>query len=270
MTAVFTNRLIGSAILVVAAVVFLPDLLDGQKQVNKDDFKAIPERPEFAEVAKPAVFSQDQHQAAKNTAMAPVTDDSQPLDAPVSGDVTKAEPELSAADMNPAAGQTDPEPSAMTPAATTEQSSTQPSATPQAATTPSATTQAAVASGSNVQAATLPADSLPAEITTTGPSVAEKPAEVKVEKPLSKAAFVVKVGSFGKEQNANALVSKLKAAGHNAFTRKIVNSQGVTMVSVLVGPDLKRDQLEAKLTELQQLAQVPKLKVSSYQPVENN
>jgi DedD protein len=265
MTAVFTNRLIGSAILVVAAVVFLPDLLDGQKQVNKDDFKAIPERPEFAEVAKPAVFSQDQHQAAKNTAMAPVTDNSQPLDAPVSGDVKVAEPDLSAGDINAAAGQTDPEPTTMTPAATTVQSSTQPSATTQ-----SATTQAAVAASGNVQAATLPADTLPAEITTTGPSVAEKPAEVKVEKPLSKAAFVVKVGSFGKEQNANALVSKLKAAGHNAFTRKIVNSQGVTMVSVLVGPDLKRDQLEAKLTELQQLAQVPKLKVSSYQPVENN
>ncbi len=265
MTAVFTNRLIGSAILVVAAVVFLPDLLDGQKQVNKDDFKAIPDRPEFAEVAKPAVFSQDQHQAAKNTAMAPVTDDSQPLDAPVSGDVPKAEPEMSAADINPATGQTDPEPSAMTPATTTEQSSMQPSATPQPA-----ATQAAVALGSNVQAATLPTDRLPAEITAAGPSVAEKPVEPKVEKPLSQAAFVVKVGSFGKEQNANALVSKLKAAGHNAFTRKIVNSQGVTMVSVLVGPDLKRDQLEAKLTELQQLAQVPKLKVSSYQPVENN
>ena len=45
MTAVFTNRLIGSAILVVAAVVFLPDLLDGQKQVNKDDFKSHPGAP---------------------------------------------------------------------------------------------------------------------------------------------------------------------------------------------------------------------------------
>jgi DedD protein len=42
------------------------------------------------------------------------------------------------------------------------------------------------------------------------------------------------------------------------------------MVSVLVGPDLKKDKLEARLPELQQLSQVSKLKVSSYQPVENN
>ena len=52
MSSVLTNRLIGSAILIVAAIVFLPDLLDGQKQVRKDDFKAVPERPEFAEVPR--------------------------------------------------------------------------------------------------------------------------------------------------------------------------------------------------------------------------
>lgn len=256
MTAVFTNRLIGSAILVVAAVVFLPDLLDGQKQVNKDDFKAIPERPEFAEVAQPAVFSQDQHQAAKNTAMAPVTEDSQPLDLP--GAVT-TDPVGSATE--PATGlnnttavstpATDPEPAPTTAGAASDLTA--------------AAASAVTTTGQNVQTSTLPADSLPAEQVAK-----EKPAEPKAEKPLTQAAFVVKVGSFGKEQNANALVNKLKAAGYNAFTRKIVNSQGVTMVSVLVGPDLKKEQLEAKLTQLQQLAQVPKLKVSSYQPVENN
>jgi DedD protein len=256
MTAVFTNRLIGSAILVVAAVVFLPDLLDGQKQVNKDDFKAIPERPEFAEVAKPAVFSQDQHQAAKTTAMAPVTEESQPLDAPLAvateptGAVTDPAPDLNGTN-SVSAPTTDPEPVVTTSAPVDNQTAT-------AATAAKTTDQ-------NIQTATLPADPLPVEQVAK-----EKPVEPKVEKPLTQAAFVVKVGSFGKEQNANALVNKLKSAGHNAFTRKIVNSQGATMVSVLVGPDLKRDQLEAKLTELQQLAQVPKLKVSSYQPVENN
>lgn len=260
MTAVFTNRLIGTAILIVAAVVFLPDLLDGRKQVSKDDFKAIPERPEFAEVAQPAVFSQDQHQAAQTAAMAPVTDNSPALDAPSA--VTPAEQTATAPaaltnSQNttiPADTGTDPDPTAGAKPEVTELPTQ-----PQAGANPAGTGQA-----SNVQTATLPAAPLPAENTT-----AEPPAPVKAEKPLSQAAYVVKVGSFSKEQNANALVSKLKAAGHNAFTRKIVNSQGSTMVSVLVGPDLKKDKLEAKLVELQQLAQVPKLKVSSYQPVEN-
>lgn len=264
MTAVFTNRLIGSAILVVAAVVFLPDLLDGQKQVNKDDFKAIPERPEFAEVAQPAVFSQDQHQAARNTALQPLTDQSPALDA-VADSGTDPVPDAEVPASTHAAGSseapgggtaTDPVPS-------------------QTSVSPHSSVAGSAGTGGNVQAATLPVDPLPAEQTTvTSPAAQDvavtKPVETKPEKPLSQAAYVVKVGSFGKEQNANALVSKLKAAGHNAFTRKIVNGQGTTMVSVLVGPDLKKDKLEAKLAELQQLAQVPKLKVSSYIPVDNN
>lgn len=256
MTAVFTNRLIGTAILIIAAVVFLPDLLDGRKQVSKDDFKEIPERPEFAEVAQPAVFSQDQHQAAQSQAMAPVTDNSQALDLPSAATVsTDPVPVDATADgaqtgqvaLNTAGNVTDPVP--VTKNAAEDSSTAQPPATNQAP---------------NIQTATLPADDLPAEA-----AEVTKPAEVKPEKPLSKAAFVVKVGSFSKEQNANALVAKLKAAGHSAFTRKIVNSQGTTMVSVLVGPDLKKDKLEAKLSELQQLSQVPKLKVTSYQPIEN-
>ena len=256
MTAVFTNRLIGTAILIVAAVVFLPDLLDGRKQVSKDDFKAIPERPEFAEVAQPAVFSQDQHQAAQTAAMTPVTDNSPVLDvqsAATPAEQTATEPAVQNA-ATPADTGTDPDPMA----------DTKPTLTEQAVQAQADTSQAGANQAKNVQTATLPAEPLPAEKTATEP-----PAPVKVEKPLSQAAYVVKVGSFSKEQNANALVSKLKAAGHNAFTRKIVNSQGSTMVSVLVGPDLKKDKLEAKLTELQRLAQVPKLKVSSYQPVEN-
>lgn len=262
MTAVFTNRLIGTAILIVAAVVFLPDLLDGRKQVSKDDFKAIPERPEFAEVAQPAVFSQDQHQAAQTAAMAPVTDNSPALDGPVTTGMPTdpAQPTADSAALNAPAtnaaysatgteAATDPEPTVSQQSAATEQASP---------------AQSGASQSGNVQTATLPATPLPAEKTTAEPA-----APVKTEKPLSQAAYIVKVGSFSKEQNANALVSKLKAAGHNAFTRKIVNSQGATMVSVLVGPDLKKDKLEAKLAELQQLAQVPKLKVSNYQPVEN-
>jgi DedD protein len=262
MTAVFTNRLIGTAILIVAAVVFLPDLLDGRKQVSKDDFKAIPERPEFAEVAQPAVFSQDQHQAAQTAAMAPVTDNSPALDLPSSAatpaDQTATDPAAQST-VTPGNTTTDPDPMLNANPAVTEPVAQSPAGANQAATSQASTSQAG-----NVQTATLPAVTLPAEKTTT-----EQPAPAKVEKPLSQAAYVVKVGSFSKEQNANALVSKLKAAGHNAFTRKIVNSQGTTMVSVLVGPDLKKDKLEAKLAELQQLAQVPKLKVSSYQPIEN-
>lgn len=50
MTAKFKHRLLGTSILVLAGIIFLPDLLDGEKQIVKDDFKVIPDRPEFQAV----------------------------------------------------------------------------------------------------------------------------------------------------------------------------------------------------------------------------
>ncbi len=41
------NRIIGTAILIALAVIFLPDLLDGQKVTRDDDVQTIPLRPEL-------------------------------------------------------------------------------------------------------------------------------------------------------------------------------------------------------------------------------
>ncbi|WP_419148755.1 SPOR domain-containing protein [Pseudoalteromonas 'SMAR'] len=47
MNSVFINRLVGTSIVVVAAVIFIPNILDGEKVHYKEGFQAIPERPEF-------------------------------------------------------------------------------------------------------------------------------------------------------------------------------------------------------------------------------
>lgn len=72
MTAKFKHRLLGTSILVLAGIIFLPDLLDGEKKIVKDDFKAIPDRPEFQHVQelKPfddAAFAQKAEQATAQT-----------------------------------------------------------------------------------------------------------------------------------------------------------------------------------------------------------
>ncbi|WP_288987268.1 SPOR domain-containing protein [uncultured Pseudoalteromonas sp.] len=43
----FINRLVGTSIVVIAAIVFIPNILDGEKAHYKEGFKAIPERSEF-------------------------------------------------------------------------------------------------------------------------------------------------------------------------------------------------------------------------------
>ena len=50
MNSTFVSRLIGTTIVVVAAVVFIPNILDGDKVRYKEEFKAIPERPEFKSI----------------------------------------------------------------------------------------------------------------------------------------------------------------------------------------------------------------------------
>ena len=47
MTSQFINRLVGTIIVVTAAVVFIPNILDGEKVQKRETFKDIPERPEF-------------------------------------------------------------------------------------------------------------------------------------------------------------------------------------------------------------------------------
>ena len=125
-----------------------------------------------------------------------------------------------------------------------------------------------------VEAKTAVANPSATDATKPNTAVTEpKPVVEKVvvpPKPLAGAAWVVKVGSFGKEQNANALMVKLRQAGFATFSRKITNGQGQTMISVMVGPDLKKEQLERSLPQLQQLAAVKNLKVSAFSPVENN
>lgn len=199
MTPAFKHRLLGTAILVMAGIIFLPDLLDGEKQVVKDDFKVIPNRPEFQgvqqqQVLEPEVFTQ----AEAELTAEPV--DEQPLDAGDNG--------------------------------ATEQLPTQQYAQVTAPTT-------------------------------------EKKVQPQTNPALAQSGWVVRVGSFSKEQNANALVAKLRQAGFVTFTRNITSSEGIRLTSVLVGPELRKEKLEQQLPKLQQLTGIERLSVMSYQPTEN-
>jgi len=48
-TELIKQRLVGMLIVVIAGVVFLPDLLDGKKQLTKEEFKKVPAKPEVDE-----------------------------------------------------------------------------------------------------------------------------------------------------------------------------------------------------------------------------
>lgn len=243
MTSAFKNRLIGSSILIIAAIVFLPDLLDGQKQVVKDEFKAIPERPEFATVQQEQVFTKQQLAEKQQELLAtPVNDPA--ADAGL--------PDNSFAEVTAGAPGSE-------------------------ASTDSAAMVAQSTKGADTDPIPVPTENplapVPVVDTTTQaatPQVTEKPAELKGNPALNETAWIVRVGSFGKVENATALVAKLKEAGFTTFTRSTTNAQGQSMVSVVVGPELKKERLEQKLPQLQQLTGIAGLKLTAFKPIENN
>lgn len=87
MTAKFKHRLLGTSILILAGIIFLPDLLDGEKKIVKDDFKAIPDRPEFQHVQElksfdDAAFAQKAEQATAQAVSSETALDEENANAP--------------------------------------------------------------------------------------------------------------------------------------------------------------------------------------------
>ncbi|WP_337841190.1 SPOR domain-containing protein [Rheinheimera sp.] len=240
MNSALKNRLIGSSILVIAAVVFLPDLLDGEKQIVREEFKAIPQRPEFSTVQQEQVFTKEQL-AEKQQELLNVPDDRPALDTLPAQDFAQVTAGAAGSEASTDTAQMLAEP--VNPLG------------PGPETIEQAAVQQADEQTSTEAAASLAQTAAP---------------EPKGNPALNAAAWIVQVGSFSKSDNAAALVSKLKQAGFTTFTRASTNSQGQSMTSVVVGPELKKDRLQSRLSELEQLTGVKGLKLSPFKPIENN
>lgn len=228
MNAKFKHRLLGTSILLMLAIIFLPDLLDGEKQVSKDDFKIIPERPEFQGVVSVPAF-EDEAVTTLVTAAATEQPDVVADSAKANATAELPSEQFASVTLN-ASGQ-----------ATVSQPRTSPVAA-------DSTTQAAA--NSELSSASSTANTPPPTLT--------------------QAAWIVRVGSFSNQQNANALVIRLRQEGFTTFSRQITNSNGQVLTSVFVGPEIRRERLEQGLPKLQQLTGVERLVISNYQPTENN
>lgn len=74
MATAFQNRLVGTIVLVALAVIFLPDILDGEKVSHKDSFVPIPQRPASKPVANTVIFPHQQVNQAVTREVEVVTD----------------------------------------------------------------------------------------------------------------------------------------------------------------------------------------------------
>lgn len=87
MSSAFQNRLVGTVILVALAVIFLPDVLDGEKVSHKDTFMDVPSRPVAAQIRPAGDFPMQQVQQRVNREIEIIDE----VAVDESGDVPKAE-----------------------------------------------------------------------------------------------------------------------------------------------------------------------------------
>ena len=243
------QRLIGATILVAVAVLVLPGLLSGRREVVTLE----PTRDDSGMPLRAHEFSLGETLTAEEQAVA--ADELQPDPVPVEA-VVAPEP----LPMTPPSGV----PSAATPA--TVPAATLPTApTPTAApiNRPMSPPAAAPASKpSPVPAAANKPAAAPALVIAPPVKAAAVPAATSPIKPASAApgaslsGWVVQIGSFVTQQKADELVAKLQAKGFRAFTLAYTAS-GRTLHRVRVGPEQNRQKAE-------QIAK--RLEADGYQP----
>ena len=241
MASKFQNRLVGTVILVALVVIFLPDMLDGQKIAQKDEsFATIPLRPEL-EPAKPALQVSaastlpEQHAASQQQAAA--AEQWQVEEMPDT--VTLGQPS-SAASPRAADPVVETQAKAAAPVVVAKQPEPKPAPKPEPK--PAA------------KPATKP-ESKPAsqagQIKTMDDLLQSKQLVAKAPEP-AQGSWILQLGAFRNKDSVNALVGKLRAAGYSAHTVPRTPVQG-QINRVFIGPDVSKAKLQGIQSKVSQL-----------------
>lgn len=222
MASKFQNRLVGTVILVALVVIFLPDMLDGQKIAQKDEaFATIPLRPEL-EPAKPALQVSaastlpSDHEASKQQARAAEQWQVEEVSAPVTLGQQGGAPQVASQPVvkpEPVVAK-QPEPVKVQP---------KPVPKPKPQVKPEPVKPQIKSMDDLLQSKQLVAQAAPA------------PAQ---------GSWILQLGAFRNKDSVNALVSKLRASGYSAHTVPRTPVQG-QINRVFIGPDVSKAKLQS-------------------------
>jgi len=219
----FQNRLVGTIIVAAAAIIFLPDLLNGEKRSQKDTFEAIPPAPINNNVT---VIKKFPTKNLSRIAKEPITDD------------IALDEQINPADKSNQIGQT-----SIVAKATKEDKF-----------------KTIKNQSDNVIDKNTAQKKLQSQVTKTVKTrlLADKSSNKKalIDKAVpsinTKYAWVIQLGSFRERHNVDSLIRKLQKNGYTAFSRPIKTRHG-NLIKVFVGPELSKALLEKKLEKLKKL-----------------
>ncbi|HGY5238751.1 cell division protein DedD [Aeromonas salmonicida] len=229
MASKFQNRLVGTVILVALVVIFLPDLMDGNKLEQKDEaFAKIPLRPEL-EPVKPAL-----QVSAASTLPAEHLASQQQASAAEQWQVEEvSDPVTLATNKNPSAAQV-------------QQPATKPVAQPVVKPKPEVIAKKPVEPPKPKPVPPKPVETKPqvGQIKSMDDLIASKMApQTQAPAASSQGSWILQLGAFKNVDSVNALVSKLRAAGYSAQTSPRTPVQG-QLNRVFIGPDVSRAKLQ--------------------------
>ncbi len=241
MSKVINNRLIGTIIVVIAGIILLPSILDGEKQ-SRDNLKKIPEKPVLEDVVADVSFPDKSFESQLPSTELPQTDD---VETDRNGEVINwAEPVES--------GEVVSETDVVTVATVSKPISFGRTAESTRATTPATT---------GVKKASVDKKSVATNSSSKKQNEHRKP----VQHDFVDSGWIIRLGAFGNKKNVQALVSKLKNKGYVVFTRP-VKSSSRELTQVLVGPELDKAKIEKMNTALKKLTGLSG-KVVKFDPV---
>ncbi|MGL4250454.1 MAG: cell division protein DedD [Aeromonas sp.] len=253
MASKFQNRLVGTVILVALIVIFLPDLLDGRKQEQKEEaFAKIPLRPDL-EPAKPALqvssastlpaehlASQQQASAAQQWQVEEVAD---PMT--LAGQGNSAQPATPPAAQEQQAAPVNAQPK---PQPKPDVVAKKPVEPPKPAAKP------VPAKPVEVAKAPAPAKPQAGQIKSLDDLIESKMTQPSTPAPAAAAqgSWILQLGAFKNVDSVNALVSKLRAAGYSAHTSPRTPVQG-QLNRVFIGPDVSKAKLQGMQGRISQM-----------------
>ena len=249
MASKFQNRLVGTVILVALVVIFLPDLMDGNKLEQKEEaFAKIPLRPEL-EPAKPALqvsaastlpadhlASQQQASAATQWQVEEIGD-TVTLAANQASAATQAQPATQVAAK--------PEPK---PVPKPEVVAKKPVEQPKPKPVPPKPVEVKKPVESKPQVGQIKSmdDLIASKMTTQAATPAPAAAAP------AQGSWILQLGAFKNADSVNALVGKVSAAGYSAQTSPRTPVQG-QINRVFIGPDVSKAKLQGMQSRISQM-----------------
>ena len=249
MASKFQNRLVGTVILVALVVIFLPDLMDGNKLEQKEEaFAKIPLRPEL-EPAKPALQVSAastlpaDHLASQQQASAATQWQGEEIGDTVTLAANQASAAAQAQPATQVAAKHEPKP-VPKPEVVAKKPVEQPKPKP----VPPKPVEVKKPVESKPQVGQIKSmdDLIASKMTTQAATPAPAAAAP------AQGSWILQLGAFKNADSVNALVGKLRAAGYSAQTSPRTPVQG-QINRGFIGPDVSKAKLQGMQSRISQM-----------------